>query len=128
MRSVKLALLAYLMSVTIALGGQTGAGGLFDGIYKGARRVTASDNSYGCSPLIMNIDNFRLVIKNNHLRVHFAEVFIEADVASDGTFDGYQTYFHGEKPREIKGKIVGNKLEADIGMSVCAAHLLLSKS
>jgi len=118
------ALVVYLMCLAAGLSDRARAEGAFDGVYKGTLRTTVSDNWGYCS---FNKNDYTIVIQNNHFTEHWAGP-LEVDVASDGTFEAARTRSGSPYPSEIKGKIVGNKLEADIGTVKCVNHISLNKS
>lgn len=113
----------------VALGasgaGPAGAQGSFDGVYKGSRKV-ALDNNSGCR-LVNHPES--ITIRNNHLRVRLGSSMVDTNVASDGSFSGstWSPSRNGVTVVSLKGRIVGGKLEADIGVPSCVAHLSLSK-
>jgi hypothetical protein len=102
------------------------AAGSFDGVYKGTQRATQTNNSADC--LQLNHDNVVLRIQDNHFtRTWRAE--LQVDVAPDGSFAASTVI--GQRPfrtANIKGKISGADLEADIGTNLCSAHLSLKRS
>jgi hypothetical protein len=103
------------------------AAGPFDGTYTGTQRETQNNNSGAC--MRINQDHATIKIENGHFTRAW-RVTLEVDVAADGSFKASKLN-NADKPMrvvEIKGRIAGAKLEADIGTDLCAAHLSLTKS
>ena len=100
--------------------------GLFDGVYKGSRKVVVDSSGPQCH-LANRPDS--VTIKNSHFEVRFGPGTIDANVASDGSFSGstWRPARHGLVTISLKGRIMGGRLEADIGEASCLAHLSLSK-
>jgi hypothetical protein len=109
-----------------ALAGPAVSAGSFDGTYRGAQSVTLNNNSSDC----VNIkqDNIVLTVTDNKFVRHWGVATIPVEVAPDGTFSaGVVVSNRPLRQAQIKGKISGSNLEADIGTGLCAAHLSLKK-
>jgi hypothetical protein len=115
------------IAATLTLAGTAGAGGSYDGTYRGRETVQMSNNTALCS----GRNNVRLVIRNNHFTRRWYDTDIGVDVASDGTFSQSGSFMTGNRTMRsvtIRGKIIGTNLEADMSSGRCAMHLSLQKS
>ncbi len=74
-------------------------------------------------------DNLVLIVTDNKFVRHWGVATIPVEVAPDGTFSAGVVV--STKPHlrqaQIKGKISGGNLEADIGTDLCAGHMSLKK-
>lgn len=112
------------LALALALAGTAGAGGTFDGAYKGRQSMLPGSRP-GCTSY-----NTTIIIKNNHFNRRWGDATLSIDVAGDGTFNGEATFISYRRPLvvSINGGIIGEKLEADMGDSNCKTHLSLTKS
>jgi hypothetical protein len=117
---------AVLIAVILALVGTAGAGGAFDGTYKGSQTVLRS-RAFWCH--LSNSDHYVTVVRNNHFNRGWGGANMNVDVHADGTFhsEGAIQQYRTVKPVSITGKISGDRLEADIGDIDCAIHVSLKK-
>ena|SRR5271165_408664 len=121
----RLQVAAALAILGVATAGHGIAAGAFDGVYHGTQKETLNNNSGDCNNLNRDVT---IKIVNGHFSRNW-RVDLPVDVAADGSF--YVSVVASQRPlrtAELKGKIVGGRLEADIGTSLCAAHLSLTKS
>ena len=130
-RQSNLCLPLVLACLGLAAAGGVAAAGTFDGVYRGTQRTTLTNNSGECAHIDNN--NAALQIQNNHFTRVWGPANLSVDVAADGSFAAEQMVGGGRgtgAPRtvQIKGKITGGNLEADIGTNYCTAHLSLKKS
>jgi len=120
----RIAALALLLSVPAA---PAGAGGPFDGTYKGRQTGTLTTNAPDCQSLNHPV---AIIIQDNHFTRRWGEATLDVAVAADGSFAA--SFVTPDRRRlrniSIKGKIAGGVLDADIGSELCAAHLSLTKS
>ena len=111
----------------LGVAGPAVSAGSFDGTYRGNQRATLTNNSSECANL--NHDNLVLIVTDNKFVRHWGVATIPVEVAPDGTFSAGVVV--STKPHlrqaQIKGKISGGNLEADIGTDLCAGHMSLKK-
>jgi hypothetical protein len=73
-----------------------------------------------------------VIIKNNHFDKRADNNTLSVDIAGDGTFQSKATDSIGTHPPKeisVRGRIVGENLEADISMGyVCTMHLSMKKT
>jgi hypothetical protein len=123
------------LGVSVCLGSAAAAdcvaANTFDGVYHGTQRTILTNNSAGCA----HIDHdLVLRIQNDHFTRRWDLTDLSVDVAADGSFEAkqlVQARSRNTGPQrfvQIKGQIMADKLEADIGSNRCAAHLSLKKS
>jgi hypothetical protein len=110
----------------LAVAGPAVSAGSFDGTYRGSQRVTLNNNSSDCANIKQ--DNMVLTVTDNKFIRHWGVATLPVDVAPDGTFSSSVVVSNRPlRQAQIKGKIAGGDLEADIGTDLCAAHLSLKK-
>jgi hypothetical protein len=110
----------------LAVAGPAVSAGSFDGTYRGAQSVTLNNNSSDCANIKQ--DNMALTVTDNKFVRHWGVATLPVDVAPDGSFSSSVVVSNRPlRQAQIKGKIAGGNLEADIGTDLCAAHLSLKK-
>jgi hypothetical protein len=111
----------------LAVAGPAVSAGSFDGTYRGTEVVTLNNNSSECTNIKQ--DNLVLKVIDNKFVRHWGVATMPVEIAPDGTFSA--GVIVSTKPRlrqaQIKGKISGGNLEADVGTDLCAAHMSLKK-
>ena len=111
----------------LASAGPAIAAGSFDGTYRGAETVTMTNNSSDC--LSIKQDHMALTVADNKFVRHWGVAALPVEIAPDGTFSS--SVVVSTKPQlrqaQIKGKITGGNLEADIGTDLCSGHMSLKK-
>lgn len=113
----------------VLMGGAVLAAGSFDGTYAGPRTQTKGETIGKCQNL--GRDRTMLIVKDNVATYTWATGPINAPVQADGSFEGRAqglAMAGASGSFILKGKITGPKLEADLGTTVCAVHLSLTKS
>ena len=112
------------LGLTVA--GPAVSAGSFDGTYRGAESVTLNNNSSDC--LTIKQDHMVLTVTDNKFVRHWGVATLPVEIAPDGTFSS--SVIVSNRPlrqAQIKGKITGGNLEADIGTDLCAGHMSLKK-
>jgi hypothetical protein len=111
----------------LAFAGPAVSAGSFDGTYRGTQHATLNNNSSDCADL--NHENTAVTVTDNKFVRHWGVATLPVEVAPDGTFSAIVVVSTRPHLRQaqIKGKISGGNLEADIGTDLCAAHLSLKK-
>jgi hypothetical protein len=115
------------------------APGVFDGTYKGSQLVFRESvvvNAVDVTrPWCLNKSNLAVIIKNDHFDKPWAPGdgrTLSVDIAGDGTFQSEGSFIIGTHPpldMTIRGRVVGENLEADMSMdNVCAMHLSMKKT
>ena len=109
---------------------ESAAAQTFDGVYRGSERTTLTNHSGTCARI--DSDNVMIRVQNNQFTRRWGLADLQVTVAADGSFDARQSVGEGRAtgtPRvvELKGRITGGNLEADIGSTYCGAHLSLKK-
>jgi hypothetical protein len=104
------------------------ATGSFDGSYRGTQRTLRSNNSAACASL--DHDNIRIVVQDNHFNRRWGQADLAVDIPASGAFHQSVVTTDSRKMRtiEITGTIKDGTMDAEIGTSLCAAHLSLRKS
>ncbi len=115
------------LGFALAIAATAGAGGTFDGTYKGSSLALP-----GSRPRCFNY-NAVIVIQDDHFSRRLGDADQIINVAGDGTFYGEGSYWvgnhsHKVEPVSITGKITGENLEADIRSSRCTSHMSLKRS
>jgi hypothetical protein len=110
------------------LAGRAIAAGPYDAVYAGPMRETLNNNSGFCQNL--NHDT-RVSVVNGVISFPWGRVTLQATVGADGSFfsevPGMQATRGTSATYQLKGRIAGGTLEADVGGTACAAHLSLRK-
>ncbi len=108
----------------------TMAAGTFNGTYAGMQHGNPNNSSAGghCS----NLDHpVKLVVADNVAKYAWGQETIEAPIGNDGSFSGSKPGWAGRggsgQAFTLAGRISGGNLEADVGTTVCGAHLSLKK-
>jgi hypothetical protein len=116
-----------IASLAAAVAGPAVSAGSFDGTYRGNQHETLANNSKDCANLTR--DNVVLTVTDNKFVRQWGVATLPVEIAPDGTFSA--EVLVSTKPRlrqaQIKGKITGGNLEADVGTDLCAAHMSLKK-
>ena len=111
----------------LAVAGPAVSAGSFDGTYRGAETLTLSNNSSDC--LSIKQDHMVVTVTDNKFVRHWGVATLPVEIAPDGTFAS--SVVVSTKPQlrqaQIKGKISGGNLEADIGTDLCSGHMSLKK-
>ena len=110
----------------IGAAGGVMAAGLYDGTYSGTERVVAFNNFQGCSRSDPPM-NIKVTVRDDNFAKSDAGAILHVVVDADGSF--YATGLGSNfQIREIRGRIVDNALEADVGSARCTRHLSLKRS
>jgi hypothetical protein len=110
----------------LAFAGPAVSAGSFDGTYRGAETVTQTNNSSEC--LSIKQDHMALTVTDNKFVRHWGVATLPVEIAPDGTFSSSVVVSNRPlRQAQIKGKITGGDLEADVGTELCAGHMSLKK-
>jgi hypothetical protein len=117
-----------------------GAGNTFDGTYKGSYLVVRgffNPNFSGIGTSCLSKSDETVTIKNGHFDILWGFVPVSVDIAGDGTFRSEAhwdiAFTHPMGIVSIRGRIIGENLEADMGGGIggavkCAVHVSLKKT
>jgi hypothetical protein len=135
------AVLALLAGCAQAPDQAAGTSSTFDGTYKGSYLLVRGSFYGPASPgqgiQCLNNNNETVIIKNNRFDIPWSYARLSVDIAGDGTFRSEANWVistaHPMGIVSIRGRIIGENLEADMGGGVggavnCAVHLSLKKS
>jgi hypothetical protein len=110
----------------IAAVGPAASAGSFDGTYRGTETVTLTNNSSEC--LAIKQDYMAVTVTDNKFVRRWGVATLPVEIGPDGTFSA--SIVMSNRPLrqlQIKGKIIGGNMEADIGTDLCAGHMSLKK-
>ena len=69
-----------------------------------------------------------VTVTDNKFVRHWGIATLPVEIAPDGTFSSSVVVSNRPlRQAQIKGKITGGNLEADVGTDLCAAHMSLKK-
>lgn len=109
-----------------AVAGPALSAGNFDGTYRGTESVTLTNNSSDC--LSIKQDHMAVTVTDNKFVRHWGIATLPVEIAPDGTFSSSVVVSNRPlRQAQIKGKITGGNLEADVGTDLCAGHMSLKK-
>ncbi len=109
-----------------AVAGPALSAGSFDGTYRGTESVTLTNNSSDC--LSIKQDHMAVTVTDNKFVRHWGIATLPVEIAPDGTFSSSVVVSNRPlRQAQIKGKITGGNLEADVGTDLCAGHMSLKK-
>lgn len=116
----------------LALAAPAWAAGQFDGTYTGRQTTTMTNNSANCQHMDRDIS---LTVKDNRISRRWGPQndTVAAEVKPDGTFYGATSASAGgmgrTRTREyiLRGRISGATLEAELGSSLCAVRMVLTR-
>jgi hypothetical protein len=118
--------LLIIAGLGLAFAGPAVSAGSFDGTYRGAETVTQTNNSSEC--LSIKQDHMALTVTDNKFVRHWGVATLPVEIAPDGTFSSSVVVSNRPlRQAQIKGKITGGDLEADVGTELCAGHMSLKK-
>ncbi len=88
--------------------------------------MTQTNNSSEC--LSIKQDHMALTVTDNKFVRHWGVATLPVEIAPDGTFSSSVVVSNRPlRQAQIKGKITGGDLEADVGTELCAGHMSLKK-